>query len=176
VRDQIGLLNTLRDALPGVLLVGDSTQPVYAGNLGFAAAAPGSWFNSSSGFGTLGYALPAGIGASLARPQRPVLVLVGDGGLQFTLPELGVLRDLGAWVGVIVWNNDGYGEIKSSMIEAGVAPTGVDLKPPDLRLLAQAYELNYLRVRDSAELPGVLEHFAAGRKPMIIEIDAASFA
>ena len=70
------------------------------------------------------------LGASLAQPQRPVLVLVGDGGLQFTLPELGVLRDLGAWVGVIVWNNDGYGEIKSSMIEAGVAPTAVDLKPP----------------------------------------------
>lgn len=176
VRDQIAFLESLREALPGVLLVGDSTQPVYAGNLGFAAAAPATWFNSSSGFGTLGYALPAGLGASLAQPQRPVLVLVGDGGLQFTLPELGVLRDLGAWVGVIVWNNDGYGEIKSSMIEAGVAPTAVDLKPPDLRLLSQAYELEYRHVRDGNALQGVLAQFAAGRKPLIIEIDAASFA
>jgi acetolactate synthase-1/2/3 large subunit len=176
VRDQIAFLESLRDALPGVLLVGDSTQPVYAGNLGFAAAEPGTWFNSSSGFGTLGYALPAGIGASLAQPQRPVLVLAGDGGLQFTLPELGVLRDLKRWVGVIVWNNDGYGEIKSSMIEAGVAPTAVDLKPPDLRLLAQAYGLEYRLVRDGNTLQGVLAQFATERKPLIIEIDAASFA
>lgn len=176
VRDQIAFLESLRDALPGVLLVGDSTQPVYAGNLGFAAAEPATWFNSSSGFGTLGYALPAALGASLAQPQRPVLVLAGDGGLQFTLPELGVLRDLGAWVGVIVWNNEGYGEIKSSMIEAGVAPTAVDLKPPDLRLLAQAYELEYRHVRNGKVLQGVLAQFAQEHKPLIIEIDATSFA
>ena len=175
MREQIVFLESLRDALPGVLLVGDSTQPVYAGNLGFAAAAPGTWFNSSSGFGTLGYALPAALGASLAQPQRPVVALVGDGGLQFTLPELGVLRDLGAWVAVIVWNNDGYGEIKSAMLEAGVAPTAVDLKPPNLDLLAQAYELAYRLVRDASALHGVLAEFASNRQPLIIEIDAASW-
>ena len=47
-----------------------------------------SWFNASTGYGTLGYALLAAIGAKLARPERPVVALVGDGGLQFTLPEL----------------------------------------------------------------------------------------
>ena len=60
----------MRDALPEAILVGDSTQPVYAGNLGFAAARPGSWFNSATGYGTLGYALPAvdGRGARRAGP------------------------------------------------------------------------------------------------------------
>ena len=174
-RAQIQFLDTLRDALPGVLMVGDSTQPVYAGNLGFAAAAPGTWFNSSSGFGTLGYALPAAIGAWLARPERPVLAVVGDGGLQFTLPELGVLRDLRGWVGVVVWNNDGYGEIKASMLEAGVAPTAVDLKPPNLQLLAQAYGLEYRRVPDRAALQEALTRFAAAQLPLVIEINATSF-
>ena len=46
---------------------------------------PRSWFNSSTGYGTLGYALPAAIGAKLAAPERPVVALIGDGGLQFTL-------------------------------------------------------------------------------------------
>lgn len=175
MRGQIRFLDSLRDALPGALMVGDSTQPVYAGNLGFAAAAPGTWFNSSSGFGTLGYALPAANGAWLAQPQRPVLALVGDGGLQFTLAELGVLRDLRGWVGVIVWNNDGYGEIKTAMLDAGVEPAAVDLRPPDLRLLAQAYGLEYRHVRDRGALPQILAQFAAARQPLIIEIDAASF-
>ena len=96
MRAQIGFLEVIRESVPGALLVGDSTQPVYAGNLGFAAATPGSWFNSATGFGSLGYALPAASGASLGAPKRPVVCLVGDGGLQFTLGELGVPRDVDA--------------------------------------------------------------------------------
>jgi len=110
----------IRESVPGALLVGDSTQPVYAGNLGFAAATPGSWFNSATGFGSLGYALPASTGASLGAPARPVVCLVGDGGLQFTLGELGVPRDTGAWVAIVVWNNRSYSEIRTSMVAAGI--------------------------------------------------------
>src|SRR5262249_10515635 len=112
---QVGLLEVIRDVVGGAILVGDSTQPVYAGNLGFAAATPRSWFNSATGFGSLGYALPAAIGAGLAAPDRPVVALVGDGGLQFTLGELGVARDVDAWLAVVVWNNHGYREIRTAM-------------------------------------------------------------
>lgn len=62
------LLDTLRDSLPAPILVGDSTQPVYQGALGYRAPAPASWFNAGTGYGTLGYALPAAIGAKLACP------------------------------------------------------------------------------------------------------------
>ncbi len=86
-----------------------------------------------------------------------------------------MLRDLRGWVGVIVWNNDGYGEIKTAMLDAGVEPAAVDLRPPDLRLLAQAYGLEYRHVRDRGALPQILAQFAAARQPLIIEIDAASF-
>ena len=176
MRAQLRFLDQLRDALPGHLIVGDSTQPVYAGNLGFEAAAPATWFNSSSGFGTLGYALPAANGAALAQPQRPVIALVGDGGLQFTLQELATLRDLNAWVAVMVWNNNGFGEIKSSMIDAGVQPTAVDLVPPDLEHLAAAYGLAYCRVHDAATLSAALQQFAQRRGPLVVEIDAGIFA
>jgi acetolactate synthase-1/2/3 large subunit len=175
MRRQIALLETIRERLPRAIMVGDSTQPVYAGNLGFAAAEPGSWFNSATGFGTLGYALPASTGAGLAAPDRPVICLVGDGGVQFTLGELGVLRDVEAWTLVVVWNNRGYGEIKSFMIEAGIAPAAVDIAPPDFALIAQAYGYAYRRVAGDAQLRQVLEEFAQRRQIMVMEVVAAAF-
>jgi len=174
-RRQIAVLDAIREQLPRAIFVGDSTQPVYAGNLGFAAAEPGSWFNSATGFGTLGYALPASTGAGLAAPDRPVICLVGDGGVQFTLGELGVLRDVGAWTLVIVWNNRGYGEIKSFMIQAGIAPAAVDIVPPDFALIAQAYGYAFRRVAGDAELHRVLEEFSRGRQIMIMEAEAEAF-
>lgn len=175
LRAPLQFVEQLREALPGVLMAGDSTQPVYAGNLGFSAAAPGRWFNSASGFGTLGYGLPGALGAALARPQSPVIALVGDGGLQFTLQELGTLRDLDAWVAVMVWNNNGYGEIRTAMLDAGVQPMAVDLKPPDFERLAGAYGLTHARVRGPASLPATLEVFLQRRAPLLVEIDAAGF-
>ncbi|HMD59749.1 MAG TPA: thiamine pyrophosphate-dependent enzyme, partial [Steroidobacteraceae bacterium] len=175
MRRQIGLLEMIRDALPEAVMVGDSTQPVYAGNLGFAAAAAGSWFNSATGYGTLGYGLPAAIGASVAAPERPVVALVGDGGLQFCLGEFGTLRDLAPWVAVLVWNNGGYGEINVSMQQAGILPLGVDIRPPQLELLAQAYGLAYRRVASAAELERSLQEYRRTRRPLIVDIDARPF-
>ena len=82
------LLHTLQQALPGLLLVGDSTQPAYSANYCFDPPQPRSYISSATGYGTLGHALPAAIGAKLSAPERPVVVLSGDGGFQFTLPEL----------------------------------------------------------------------------------------
>ena len=66
---------------------GDQTEPVYALNQCFEPMRPRSYFNSSTGYGALAYALPAGIGAKLVAPDPPVVVLVGDGGLQFSIGE-----------------------------------------------------------------------------------------
>src|SRR6201999_1482530 len=120
MRDQIHILEAVRDTLRGAFIVGDSTQPVYAGNLYYDHDRPGRWFNSSCGYGALGYAPPAAIGAALAAPGETVVCLVGDGGLQFTLPEIGVALEAGAPVIFIVWNNRGYREIETSMLDAGV--------------------------------------------------------
>ena len=81
-------LDAVAEALPGVIVAGDSTQPVYGGNLAYEPAGPNSWFNSSTGYGTLGYGLPAAMGAKVACPDRPVVALIGDGGIQFTIGEL----------------------------------------------------------------------------------------
>jgi acetolactate synthase I/II/III large subunit len=171
----VALLDRIRDALPAAVLVGDSTQLVYAGNLGFAAATPGSWFNSATGYGTLGYALPASTGASLAAPDRPIVCLVGDGGLQFSLGELAVPGEVGAWTAIVVWNNRGFGEIKSAMIAAGIAPEGVDVRPPEFAPLARAYGYAHRLIEDASALERALKDFGARRQVVLLEIRAEAF-
>jgi acetolactate synthase-1/2/3 large subunit len=175
MRREIAFLDGIRAALPAAALVGDSTQPVYAGNMGFAAAQPGSWFNSATGYGTLGYALPASTGAGLAAPDRPMVCLVGDGGIQFTLGELAVPRDVDAWTAIIIWNNHGYGEIKSSMVAVGIDPVGVDVQPPDFALLARAYGYAHTLVDSNAALERVLRDFGSRRQVAVIEVRAEAF-
>lgn len=172
---EVGFLEVIRQAVPGAILVGDSTQAVYAGNLGYAAATPGSWFNSSTGYGTLGYALPASTGAGLAAPDRPVVCIVGDGGIQFSLGELAVPRDVGAWTAIVVWNNRGYGEIKTSMLAVGIEPEGVDVGPPDFGHLARAYGYGHCVVDSLATLEKAMRDFAARRQVVVVEVRAEAF-
>jgi acetolactate synthase-1/2/3 large subunit len=169
-RRAVAVLETVRAALPGAPLVGDSTEPVYAGNLLFEPDAPGGWLNSAMGFGTLGYALPAAIGHALADPARPVVALAGDGGLQFTLPELGTAMDEGARVIVLVWNNRGYREIETAMRDARADPIGVTPTPPDFVALARAYGLPAERATSLADLPRLLQQAAARPGPSLIDL------
>ena len=136
------------------------------------ASRPRSWFNSSTGYGTLGYALPAGVGARLAASGRPVLVLVGDGGLQFTLPELASAVEAGAPVIVLVWNNRAYGEIRSYMRSRDIAPIGVELFTPDLLAIARAYGCAAERAKDHGHLADLLAEARDRDRPSLIEVVA----
>jgi acetolactate synthase-1/2/3 large subunit len=171
-RASLGFLETVRDALPGAPLVGDSTQAIYAGNLWYAAPAPRLWFNASTGYGALGYGLPAAIGAARAT-GGPVVCLTGDGGLQFSLAELGTAIEERLPVIVLVWNNRGYGEIKSYMIGRQIAPVGVDLHTPDFVGIARAYGMAAERMETLDALPALLVEAAARRGPTLIEFDEA---
>lgn len=175
MRQALDFLETVRDTLPDAIIIGDSTHPVYAGNLYFAANRPGSWFNSATGYGTLGYALPASLGAALAAPTRTVVCLVGDGGLHFTLGELASIRDQDRAVIVLVWNNEGFGEIKLAMESQGATPVGVDLFTPDFRKLAEAYGCVFEAPGNLKALPAVLSAAAARDRPTLIRVDEARF-
>ena len=172
---QVGFLEVIRETLPEAIVVGDSTQAVYAGNLGFNALRPGAWFNSSTGYGALGYALPASTGASLAAPDRPVVCLVGDGGLQFSLGEMAGPRENNCWTAIVIWNNYGYGEIKTSMIAVDIEPEGVDIRPPDFEQLAAAYGYEHCVVEDLAGLTAAMQAFGEERQVLVVEVRAAVF-
>lgn len=170
MRAEISVLETIRDALPGCVIVGDSTQAIYSGNLFFEAGRPKGWFNAATGFGALGYGPPSAIGASLGEPDTPVVCLVGDGGFQFSLAEIGSAKDCGANVIFLVWNNDGYGEIGTFMIECGIEPEGVTPSAPDFLKVAEAYGVPSMRLTDVDELAPALKQFADRKGPGLIEI------
>ena len=169
-------LHTVQEVLPEAVFVGDSTQPVYSGNLTFNPQRPRRWFNSSTGYGTLGYALPAAIGAWLgggqARDTRPpVVCLIGDGGLQFTLPELASAVEARTPVIVLLWNNNGYEEIKKYMVNRAIEPVGVDIYTPDFITVAKGLGCAAQTVNGVDELRAALRAAVDRQGPSLIEID-----
>ena len=173
MRHQVEMVNTLRDTLTDAIIVGDSTQPVYAANLYYDHDRAGGWFNAATGYGALGFAIPAAIGAALAAPDSPVVALVGDGGAQFTLPELMTAKDENLNLTVVIWNNRGYGEIASSMMAAGVTVVGCDPSPPLFDHIARACDIPHHCIENTpAALRAALGARAKNIGPMIIEITA----
>lgn len=141
------VLATVRDTVPGATLVGDSTQLVYAGNLYWEADAPRTWFNSSVGYGSLGFGPPAAIGASIALGGAPVICLVGDGGFQFCLGALGTAAEEQTPIIFVVWNNHGYQEIEDYMVTRDIEPVGVRPRAPDFTRIAEAYAIPAERIQ-----------------------------
>jgi acetolactate synthase-1/2/3 large subunit len=168
-RFDLDCLETIRSVLPEALIVGDSTRQVYAGNLYFGPDVPRRWFNASSGFGALGYGLPAATGAALGT-GRTVVCLAGDGGLQFSLAELGTAVEAGVKIILLLLNNQGYGEIKSAMRGAGIAPVGVDLFTPDFCRIAEAYSWSAIRLGATDDLAAALKAAEEQDGPSLIEI------
>ena len=169
---QNALLQLIRDEVKDVIFVGDSTQPVYSGNLGFEALATRKWFNSSTGFGTLGYGLPAAIGAMVGS-KSPVVSLMGDGGIQFTIAELICAAELELPLIVLLWNNQGYGEIRRYMEEGGLPLIGVNIKTPNFEPLAAGFGAGYRRITDKQQLLDALQKDINGKQPFIYEVDEA---
>ena len=160
----------VQEALPDAVIVGDQTQPVYAGNQFYAPERPRSWFNSSTGYGTLGLRAAGRDRRQARRPDRQVVALIGDGGLQFTLPELASAVEAGVQIVVLVWNNQGYGEIKSYMAEKGIPEIGVDIYTPDLVAIARAYGCAAERAADPAHLRELLLATKGRAVPTLIEV------
>jgi acetolactate synthase I/II/III large subunit len=162
----------VQKALPDAIFVGDSAEPVYALNQCLEPSRPRSYFNSSTGYGTLGYGMPAGIGAKLAAPNRPVVVLVGDGGLQFTIGELAAGVEAKTGIIILLWNNEGYGEIKNYMIERQIRPIGVDIYTPDFQIIAKGFGCEAVKVESYEQLHRELIAANKRRIPTIVEIRA----
>ena len=171
----LATLSAIRDTLPGAVIAGDSTQLIYAGNSAFGMDTATSWFNSAMGFGTLGYALSAALGAAVANAERPVVAISGDGGLQFCLAELTTAVDEKLPIILIVHENGGYHEINRCMQEEQIAPVGVDLLAPDLGAIAEACGWQSTRVATLDELPDCLKRSSSVNTPVMLLVDDRLF-
>jgi len=134
------LLMVIRQSLPSnTVMATDMTQIAYAGNYLFNVAKTRQWLHPT-GYGTLGYALPAGIGAAIADPQQPVAILCGDGGFQYTMQELATaVEEVNGPLIVLLWNNNALGQIRDDMAERDIPLIGVLPHNPDFQTLAASF-------------------------------------
>jgi 5-guanidino-2-oxopentanoate decarboxylase len=169
-------LGAIRTALPrdGVVF-SDMTQIAYLGNYAFATDGPGQWFHPS-GYGTLGFALPAALGAKIAAPARAILALAGDFGVQFTLNELMTAVEERLNLPIVVWNNSALGQIRDDMQAAQIPLTGVIARNPQFPALAEAYGAAAARVADAPALGEAIRTAFQRTGPTLIEVVAGAMA
>src|SRR6202165_1094074 len=174
-RAQWSALRAIKTALPwdGVVF-SDMTQIAYFGNYAYPVDNPGQWFHPS-GYGTLGFALPAALGAKISSPARAVIALAGDFGLQFTQPELMTAVETGLSLPIVVWNNSALGQIRDDMVAAHIPELGVIARNPDFVALAKACGAESYRVHDPAALTEAVRTALNHAGPTLIEVIAADF-
>ncbi len=170
-----GVLNTMRDTVSNAIMVGDSTQVIYAGNLYFDHDRAGGWFNASTGFGALGFAIPAAIGAQIAAPDARVICIAGDGGAQFSLPEVMVAVDEKLPIIFVIWNNHGYQEIATSMQNVDISVVGCDPTPPDFSATAASFGIPFHRC-DVDNFGAALAKACDENTAVMIEVIAVNLA
>lgn len=167
----LDLLKTMRKILPedGILFT-DMTTPAYIGISEYPCYHARTYLHPV-GFGTLGFALPAAIGAKLAQPEKALCVLTGDGGFQFTMQELMVACTQKITLPIIIWNNKGFGEIRRNEEARHPGETiAVDHQNPDFIKLAQAYGITGVQVSNPEEMEKALQNSLTCNQPTIIEI------
>lgn len=130
-------------------------------------------FLTSCGMGTMGYAIPAAIGASCACPGRQVAAVCGDGAFMMALPELATVRQENLPVKIAVFRDDALGMIEQIQREQyGGRLFASELSAqPDFGLLAQSFGLPFFRAERDAELNAALTGWLAADGPALLEID-----
>jgi acetolactate synthase-1/2/3 large subunit len=169
------VLDCILDTLPDCALLGDSTQPVYFAADQYFPNTPRRFASAATGYGTLGYALPAAFGARLALPDTPVVALIGDGGLQFSINELAAGVEAGLGVAIIVWNNQRYEMIAQNFETAGMPPMACDIYTPDFIAIAKGYGCQALRASNLQELQAALQGSQMAEVPVLIELVESDF-
>ena len=164
-------VDALRRAIPrDGILVTDMTQMAYVSCYLYPVYEPRT-FMFPSGYGTLGFAMPAAIGAKLARPDAAVVPIVGDGGYQFTMSELGTAVQERLGIPIVIFNDSTYSAVKEAQAnERGSRYIGVDLVNPDYVDLAKAYRIPGVRVHSPMELEREIAAALERELPTIIDV------
>ncbi|MCZ7570344.1 MAG: thiamine pyrophosphate-binding protein [Ardenticatenaceae bacterium] len=164
-------LQTLRQALDrDAIVVNDMTMPSYWAQRYFPVYEPRT-FLFPYYFGTLGFSMPAAIGARLAHPERQVVSICGDGGFLFTCQELATAVQLGLNLPVIVFNDHCFSGVKGAQDRAlGGRHIGINLVNPDFMALGRAFGARSCRVEDVSQLAEPLADAFAADGPSLIEV------
>ncbi len=126
---------------------------------------------TSGGLGTMGFGLPAAIGAKLGAPDRPVCLFVGDGGLQMTIQELGTIYQTEIPVKIVLLNNNFLGMVRQwqeLFFDKRYAST--ELINPDFQTLAKGYHLPAVKVTEREKLDAGIMQMVEAKGPFLLEV------
>jgi acetolactate synthase-1/2/3 large subunit len=167
---EIDVLDQIRATLPtDALVFNDPTTIVFWARSYWTSQLPRTWF-VPSGFGTLGYSLPAAIGAKVARPNAVSIAIVGDAGVMFTIQDLMTAVQEKIAVIVMVFNDFGYGVERRHQDHLYGRRSGVDILPPDFVGLARSFGARAVSVTDLSKVGSTLESMLDADGPVLIEV------
>lgn len=166
----VGVVDTAARAHDGIVIADMAIAGYWVG--GYGHFAKSCRLQYPVGWGTLGYALPASIGAA-AVSGRPVLAVCGDGGVMFALGELAVLRQENLPVTVLIVDDGGYGMLRYDQRHSGDEEHGVDLVTPDFAALAEAFGIKATTMSSiDGELAKALDEAMSSREPRVLVLRA----
>ncbi len=126
---------------------------------------------TSGGLGTMGFALPAAIGAKVAKPDREVIAIIGDGGFQMTLQELGTIMQDKIPVKILILNNTFLGMVRQwQQLFFDKRYSFVDIESPDFVKLANSYSIEGLKVEKREDLEEGLNKMLSSKDSFLLEV------
>jgi len=126
---------------------------------------------TSGGLGTMGFALPAAIGAKYGAPDRTVVAIIGDGGFQMTLQELGTIMQFGADVKILILNNNFLGMVRQwQELFNSRRYSFVDIQSPDFVTIAKGYGIEGKSVSDRKDLKAALKEMLEHKGSYLLEV------
>jgi len=128
-------------------------------------------FITSGGLGTMGFGVPAAMGAKLGRPDREVVALVGDGGFQMTMQELGTISQYQIGVKIIILNNNYLGMVRQwQQLFFDKRYSFTKLQNPDFVKLAEAFSITAQKVTQRGELASAISEMIEHKGPYLLEV------
>jgi acetolactate synthase I/II/III large subunit len=126
---------------------------------------------TSGGAGTMGFALPAAFGAKVGAPDREVVAIIGDGGFQMTIQELGTIAQSGLPVKIIILNNNFLGMVRQwQQLFFDNRYSFVELQNPDFIKITEGFGIEAHKVSDRAQLSAEMDKMLASKTPYLLEI------
>jgi len=126
---------------------------------------------TSGGLGTMGFALPAAIGAKMGAPQREVVAVIGDGGYQMTIQELGTIFQQQIAVKIVVLNNDFLGMVRQwQQLFFDKRYASTEMVNPDFVTIAQGFRIKAKRVDKREELDAAVKEMMESKDPYFLEV------
>ena len=126
---------------------------------------------TSGGLGTMGFALPAAIGAKMGAPFREVVAVIGDGGYQMTIQELGTIFQQQVAVKIVILNNDFFGMVRQwQQLFFDKRYASTEMTNPDFVAIAKGYYIDAVRVDKREDLDQAVAKMMASEKPYFLEI------